>query len=384
MDTVFEQITPEFSEHILKILAALPDQPVGAHLTEDEAEAYVLETCPPERLTRIEHHLDSCEACAAWLEALFGYASDGLAYVKKVAPASGAETESSLSELLIPLGKLLCGTGAHIRKTAAEALGRTGAAAAVPALIQALEDGSADVRERAASALGEIRDEAATPGLLVLLKDQDEQVRMSAAQALGRIKAQSAIPSFINRLAEDVSLLAGLNDEEDLAQISAAIALRRAGAEPAMPALDQAGPKPGSESPAIRWIGDTASQLIKPILAYLVPPIELAGAFRSAPPENSSGVLAYSEAGRASELRFSVSYQSGKVILRFSSKSMDEGEIQPPVLTQRRKVFLRIGSNWERSVDLRPQGNLELAGKLELAQHEISNLTEQECEVVWR
>jgi len=66
-------------------------------------------------------------------------------------------------------------------------LGNIGSEAAIPGLLQLLEDSAFYVRESLAEALGNIGSEAAIPGLLQLLEDSDSDVRGSAAEALGHI-----------------------------------------------------------------------------------------------------------------------------------------------------------------------------------------------------
>jgi HEAT repeat protein len=72
---------------------------------------------------------------------------------------------------------------------AALALGDIGPeAAAVPALVEALDDTHAAVRRRAAVALGEIGATSAVRGLLKAVEDADDGLREMAAAALSRIE----------------------------------------------------------------------------------------------------------------------------------------------------------------------------------------------------
>ncbi len=96
---------------------------------------------------------------------------------------------------------------ARSRRSAAEALGRIGpaAAGAVPALVKALEDRAAYVRYGAAGALGRIGPAAAVavPALVkTALQDPDRGVRGAAAYALGKIGpgAAGAVPTFARAL----------------------------------------------------------------------------------------------------------------------------------------------------------------------------------------
>ena len=90
-----------------------------------------------------------------------------------------------------------------IRETAADALWRIGPAA-VPALIERLQDPDAYVRFLAARSLAHLGPdaEAAVPELMVALDDPEELVRRQAARALGQIgpAAAEAIPMLINKL----------------------------------------------------------------------------------------------------------------------------------------------------------------------------------------
>ena len=74
-----------------------------------------------------------------------------------------------------------------VRCQAAWALGRTGKARAVDALLEALAD-APEVRKQAIRALGEIGDARAMPAWTQALKDDDAQVRRYAAKAIARIK----------------------------------------------------------------------------------------------------------------------------------------------------------------------------------------------------
>jgi HEAT repeat protein len=89
------------------------------------------------------------------------------------------------------------------QEAAADALGRMGPAA-VPALIQALQNPDVSVRRKAVEVLGRVGPDAkdAVPELVKLLDDPDEDVRKSAARTLGRIgpPAQDAVPALVRTL----------------------------------------------------------------------------------------------------------------------------------------------------------------------------------------
>lgn len=90
----------------------------------------------------------------------------------------------------------------EVRRGAAFALGKCGAASAVPALVRALDDADAAVRDTAAYALGEIAAERKDRALLwrdaggalrkVLAGDKDAKARRSAACAVGHFGPDAA------------------------------------------------------------------------------------------------------------------------------------------------------------------------------------------------
>ena len=77
--------------------------------------------------------------------------------------------------------------------------------AAVPALINALQNQDSAVRNGAAVALGKIGKDAneAVPALKKALDDQDFQVRSSAMQALGFIDRKAVVPFLIEELSSE-------------------------------------------------------------------------------------------------------------------------------------------------------------------------------------
>jgi hypothetical protein len=100
-------------------------------------------------------------------------------------------------------GPIRAYTDWDLSETAADALGRIGAPA-VPALIQALREPSAQQRLRAARVLARIGPAAleAVPVLIERLEDADPLVRKAAARALGQIgpEAIEAVPSLMRVL----------------------------------------------------------------------------------------------------------------------------------------------------------------------------------------
>jgi HEAT repeat protein len=89
------------------------------------------------------------------------------------------------------------------QEAAADALGRIGAAA-VPALIEALDNPHPAAREKAVEVLGRMGPDAAeaVPALVRLLDDPDESVRKATARTLGQIgpAAKDAVPALMQTL----------------------------------------------------------------------------------------------------------------------------------------------------------------------------------------
>jgi hypothetical protein len=61
-------ITTEQVNQYIRELLAIPDKPVGNHLTEDEAINYSMESLSDEEEKRVDTHLSSCLNCAAEME----------------------------------------------------------------------------------------------------------------------------------------------------------------------------------------------------------------------------------------------------------------------------------------------------------------------------
>ena len=112
----------------------------------------------------------------------------------------GAQTSDKVASLINQLGN----ESANLRRDAAVALGRIGAAAkvAVPQLVVSLNDPDKDVRLAATYALSSIGWAAkdAVPQLVVSLNDPDKDVRLAAADALGHIGAKEAVPHLVDLL----------------------------------------------------------------------------------------------------------------------------------------------------------------------------------------
>lgn len=87
------------------------------------------------------------------------------------------------------------------RSEAAAKLGSMGDNAAVPALVQALRDPTAEVAREAALALGAIKDFSALPHLAEAVLNRDgyfhSLTRIAAAESLGRLRDTRAVESLI-------------------------------------------------------------------------------------------------------------------------------------------------------------------------------------------
>jgi HEAT repeat protein len=92
------------------------------------------------------------------------------------------------------------------------------AAAALPALSEAMRDGESELRAAAAAAIGHLETSEAVPLLIQALHDDDGSVRASAARTLGNIgpKAEAAL----------TELRAATNDENYWVSRAAKLAIR--------------------------------------------------------------------------------------------------------------------------------------------------------------
>lgn len=112
----------------------------------------------------------------------------------------GYRFRHEISELLRPL--LRSDPEPVVRAAAGRALGRLGAREAVPDLVKALSDTSADVRVVAAAALWRLPDPTATEPLLERVKDADKAVREWSALALGVIGDKRAVSEMVRLLGD--------------------------------------------------------------------------------------------------------------------------------------------------------------------------------------
>lgn len=64
------QVTTDRVNKLIADLRALPDTPIGAHLSDDEFIGYTMEALEPRGIERLDTHLASCPDCAAEMERL--------------------------------------------------------------------------------------------------------------------------------------------------------------------------------------------------------------------------------------------------------------------------------------------------------------------------
>jgi HEAT repeat protein len=120
-------------------------------------------------------------------------AAAGITYVLCWKDETGNRSRELASRGLDPLIDALKDRNVHVRRDAAEALGRIKCARAVPSLIAALEDESDQVRFQSISALGKMRDHRAVDPLIARLRqDNDYGCRIEAAEALKELEAREA------------------------------------------------------------------------------------------------------------------------------------------------------------------------------------------------
>jgi len=104
-----------------------------------------------------------------------------------------------------------------IRRRAALAAGRIGEPAALPGLIDLMNDGEPEVRQMSAFAMGLIGDKLALERLILCLKDSNAVVRGRAAEALGRIGdprvAQDVLRMVLEALPKSSSVITVRGDD---------------------------------------------------------------------------------------------------------------------------------------------------------------------------
>jgi HEAT repeat protein len=139
-----------------------------------------------------------------WLRRQIGISADAVKWSQTSPAKEAAETLGDIGDAAVPgLLQALNNGDWRVRKFAAYGLGeaepQADRATAVGALGNRLTtDANADVRERSAWALGEIEDAAAIDTLTGAMRsDADRRVRTMAVWALGEIEHPSAVPGLV-------------------------------------------------------------------------------------------------------------------------------------------------------------------------------------------
>ena len=141
-----------------------------------------------------------------WLRRQIKISPDAVKWSETSPAKEAADTLGEIGEAAVPgLLQALNNNDWRVRKFAAYGLGEAEPEVDRTKVVSALGDRMADqhpdVRERSAWALGEIEDGAAVPALTRALRsDADRRVRATAAWALGEIEDPSAVPGLISVL----------------------------------------------------------------------------------------------------------------------------------------------------------------------------------------
>jgi hypothetical protein len=186
---ILGEIGPAASDATPVLIAALADE--DPHVRSVSAASLPAVDGPPEQAVPALIELFRKEPSVVAARALSEY---------------GPDAEAAVPELTaILLDKDL---DTELRWNAARTLGkiRGRAAAAIPVLVESLEDEAATVREHSAEALGDIGPpaKASVPNLIQVLDDPATRVRRDAARSLGQIgpAAKSAVPE-LKKLLQD-------------------------------------------------------------------------------------------------------------------------------------------------------------------------------------
>ena len=124
-----------------------------------------------------------------------------------------------------PLRRLLKGTDSNLRMHAAQAFGLLRDRAAVPDLVDALDDDDPNVRFHATEALGSLKATEAIDALVRIAHSRDFFLAFPAIEALARIGDPLAVPGLVVLLDDEllrpavVDALGGLGDEECVAPL---------------------------------------------------------------------------------------------------------------------------------------------------------------------
>jgi len=131
---------------------------------------------------------------------------------------------------IAPLSKLLTqDPSIDVRCAAATALGRMGADAAVPGLVDALAVRDEDIQFSAISALGRIGGQRAAQALLTVLSSDSGDMRSYAAEALGNARYAGAVGPLVDVLQRDEDVFVRRSAAEALGQIGTSTAAEALG-----------------------------------------------------------------------------------------------------------------------------------------------------------
>jgi phycocyanobilin lyase alpha subunit len=128
------------------------------------------------------------------------------------------DVDALLSELSSPLGRGRI-SRRPVRAYAAHALGKLEDRRAVPYLVAAAGDSSADVRSAVVGALSAIADPSAGSTFVTALRDPSRLVRSHAVKGLARINARDAIDSLREAAAHDEDAWVRLFAAEALSEL---------------------------------------------------------------------------------------------------------------------------------------------------------------------
>ncbi|WP_327673864.1 MULTISPECIES: MerR family transcriptional regulator [unclassified Streptomyces] len=206
----------------------------------------------------------------ALLQALSSKSADAR---QRAALSSGGQDALPVAALV---EAVLSETDTNVAGALRWALVRSGGAASLPLLVEALGSPEAAVRERAAQCLAELPGDEATTELRQALAGPDAVVRGRAAVALGNRGAADAVPELIDMI------VAGRNDT-DAADALSVLSVAPASAGATGSAVN---PAPGASAPA----GDTASA-VDPASGATAPSVVTTSAEATAPAERIATAL---------------------------------------------------------------------------------------------
>jgi hypothetical protein len=88
------EITKHQTDRLMGDLGAIPPQPIGNHLTDDEFVEYSMSALNEQDNARVEAHMSSCDECAAQMERLFEVA-------QKWSGTGGGQRVAALSKQIV-------------------------------------------------------------------------------------------------------------------------------------------------------------------------------------------------------------------------------------------------------------------------------------------